>query len=405
MTSKKACRGFLILLLLISPVWTKEDRTKQKISHDHDIFCKAIDALFTNRYPQQLEEYFCSLGTNPELGFRWAGTSAENAMGFRVAKEMREMGLSNVRREPVPVDVFEFKRASLRIGSMEMTCSAFAGVPSTPKEGITAPVVYVKGGTAVDFDAVGDVTGQIVLIDLLPDSWWLSVPVFEAAHRRAAGVVLTFSTEEPKYFSYHSEALGSFDICGDMSLPPCVYLCLKDGDWLKSQLACETTQATLILDQKVTLAKNGGVAYNVLGELPGSGDDGQLVILMAHQDAHFKGAVDSTAGVVNMLAIAKAMCASKARPHCTIVFVAICAEEFGHVNSYYDWLAGSWWMISHEHRDWVGKTRLMLNMDAMAGIIGTPVVMSGNPELKPWLRQLTSLHAGHFSTPTLTTPS
>src|SRR5512140_1925638 len=33
-------------------------------------FDQAIDGLFAAGYPQALESYFCSLGTDPELGFR-----------------------------------------------------------------------------------------------------------------------------------------------------------------------------------------------------------------------------------------------------------------------------------------------------------------------------------------------
>ncbi|MFC1792801.1 M28 family peptidase [Planctomycetota bacterium] len=391
MTSKKAFRGFLILLLLILSVWANEDRVKQKTSHDHATFCNAVDELFTKGYPKELENYFCTLGTNPELGFRWAGTTAEHATGIRIEKEMREMGLSNVRREAVPVDVFEFKKASLTVGSREMACSAFTGVRSTPEGGVTAEVVYVKGGSAADFDAVGDVSGKIVLVDYLPNSWWLSVPAFEAAHRQAAGIILTITPEDPKYYLIHSQALGSFGSAGDLSLPPIIYLCLQDAQWLKSQLVQSEIRATMILDQEITLAKDGGVGYNVVGEFPGSNPDGQMIVLLAHQDAHFKGALDDTAGFVNMLTIAKAMCESNLRSQNTIIFMATCAEEFGRVNSYFDYLIGAWWAISNEHRDWIGRVRAVINLEVMA-VNGTPLTLISNPELKPWLTKLVTTH-------------
>ncbi|HEX2694130.1 MAG TPA: hypothetical protein VHP61_00130, partial [Acidobacteriota bacterium] len=120
-------------------------------------FDKAVDKLFAEGYPRGLVETFCSLGTNPDLGFRWAGTTAERAVGERVAAEMRAMGLANVRLEPVPVDVFEFEKAGVTVDDRLMVASTIAGVPPTPDGGITAPVVYVKGGSAADFDAAGDV--------------------------------------------------------------------------------------------------------------------------------------------------------------------------------------------------------------------------------------------------------
>src|SRR5512135_2306092 len=154
-------------------------------------FDKAVDKLVAAGFPQGLETYFCSLGTNPDLGFRWAGTTAERAVGERVAAEMRAMGLSNVRLEPVPVDIFEFRKASLTVAGRAITASTIAGAPPTPAGGITAPVVYVRGGTAADFDAAGDVAGKLVLVDLRLSSWWFTMPAFEAGLRKAAGVVAT----------------------------------------------------------------------------------------------------------------------------------------------------------------------------------------------------------------------
>ena len=95
-------------------------------------------------------------------------------------KAFRADGLRNVRFEPVPVDVFEFKSATLTVGDRTMIASTFGGVPPTPAGGITADVVYVHGGTAADFDAAGDVTGKIVLMDKMMTSWWYNMPAFEA---------------------------------------------------------------------------------------------------------------------------------------------------------------------------------------------------------------------------------
>ncbi|MFC1761308.1 M28 family peptidase [Planctomycetota bacterium] len=387
MYSYRTKRILLILLVSLSSLCIKANGGEKNASGNHDAFCQSLDELFAGGYPQQLMNYFCSLGTNPDLGFRWAGTTAEHATSERIEQEMRKMGLSNVRREPVPVDVFEFKKASVKVGSREMTCSSFTGVRPTTKSGITAPVVYAKGGSAADFDSVGDVSGKIVLLDYLPTSGWLSDPVFEAAHRKAAGIILTITLEDPKYYTIHSQALGSFDSAGDFSLPPYVYLSLQDGLWLKSQVLKEDVRATMILDQKVTLARDGGVGYNVVGELPGTNSDGQLIVLLAHQDAHFQGALDDTSGIVNMLTIAKAMCTRKVPLQHTMVFMATCAEEFGRVNSYFDYLIGAWWAISHEHRDWIGRTRAVINIELM-GLNGTPLDMTSNPELKPWFKQL-----------------
>ena len=41
-------------------------------------FDQAVDQLVAQGYPQTTEDYLCGLGTNPILGFRWAGTTADN---------------------------------------------------------------------------------------------------------------------------------------------------------------------------------------------------------------------------------------------------------------------------------------------------------------------------------------
>jgi Iap family predicted aminopeptidase len=354
-------------------------------------FDQAVERLFAQGFPQTLETYFCSLGTNPDLGFRWAGTSAERAVGERVAAEMRGMGLSNVRLEPVPVDVFEFEKASLTVGGRTMIASTIAGVPPSPTGGITAPVVYVKGGTAVDFDAAGDVTGKLVLVDMKTSSWWFSLPALEAAHHHAAGVICTYTPDDSKYFSIDDGALGSFDGQYDLSAPPWIYISRRDGDWLKSRLEGGPVTATLLLNEKVTLARDGGTAYNVVGELPGSRRDGQMVLMAAHQDAHFRAGADDTGGLVNLLTIARAMRASEYRPKTTVVFLATIGEEFGYTNAYYEWITGAWWAATHAHPDWAGRVRAMINLETMA-VKAAPLNLRSNPELQPWLEGLASRH-------------
>ena len=352
-------------------------------------FDPAVEKLFADGFPQTLEKYFCSLGTNPQLGFRWAGTSAERAVGERVVAEMRAMGLANVRLEPVPVDVFEFEKASLTVGGRVMVASTITGVPPTPPGGITAPLVYARGGTAAEFDVAGDVAGKLVLLDVKPSSYWFSLPAFEAAHRGAAGIVCTYSPEDSKYFSVDPSALGSFDGQYDLGAPPWIYVSRRDGDWLKSQLGSAPVTATMLLNEKVTLAQDGGMAFNVVGELAGSRGDGQMVLLAAHQDAHFRAGADDTGGLVAMLAIAKAMRASGYQPRSTVVFLATTGEEFGYTNAYYEWLAGAWWAATHAHPDWAGRVRAMVNLETMA-IKGAPLNLRCTPELKPWLEKLAS---------------
>ena len=102
---------------------------------------EAVDQLVADGYTVDIEEYLTSLGTDPLLGFRLAGSWAEHDASFYVRDELEAMGLCDVHLEPVPVDAWDFKGARLIVGDRVMVASSFAGVPGTDGE-ITAPLVY-----------------------------------------------------------------------------------------------------------------------------------------------------------------------------------------------------------------------------------------------------------------------
>jgi hypothetical protein len=378
----------LLLLLLPTAAVAAPDATGR--------FDRAIDRLIDKGYPQGLEEYFVSLGTNPDLGFRWAGTSAERAVSMRVKHALQACGLHNVRLERVPVDVFEFKHASVKVGDRVMTASTFAGVPPTSRHGIKGEVVYVGSGSAAEFDAVGDVSGKLVLCDLAMNLWWFNWPGAEAAWRGAAGVIMTYGTDD-SYYSYSPDALGSFDATYQFDWAPMVYISKADGDWLKAQLAAAgeaktAVKARMVYKARVTLADEGGYGYNVIATLRGRCRDGQKIVFAAHQDAHFRAGMDDTSALVNMLTIAKAMRISGYRPYHDVVFLATCGEEFGYTDCYYDWLTGAWWAATHSHRDWAGKVRAVLNLELM-GLKDAPLHGPCSEELQGWLTALATEHA------------
>ncbi len=135
---------------------------------------QAVDQLVASGYTTDAEDYLTSLGTDPTLGFRLAGTSAEHAASYYVRDQLTGMGLSDVHLEAVPVDAWDFKGASVSVGGKTLTASSFAGVPGTAGP-LEAEIVYVDDGTAADFDAAGDVTGKIVLYDGDLENWWISM--------------------------------------------------------------------------------------------------------------------------------------------------------------------------------------------------------------------------------------
>ncbi len=348
-------------------------------------FNKAVDRLFAKGYPQAIDTYLYRLpGTNAALGFRWAGTKPDNQSAFYIAKKMRRMGLKNVHLEKVPVDVFDFKSASVSVGGHKMVASTFAGIRPTAAGGLNGRVVYVHNGTAADFAAAGNVTGKLVVVDSDFQDWWLNFPGAEATARGAIGVIMTSGPDSAPWYKVSPTALGSNDGEYTYADVPMVYISAKDGAWLKKRIKAGTVQANMKLIETVRLAKDGGFGYNVFGDLPGTDQDGTFVLFGAHHDVHFHAATDDSASVAANLAIAKAMKLSGYHPKHTVRFMFTTGEEFGYTDSWWDWSIGAWYCITQQHPEWAGQIRGFLNSDYFSGK-GSKLKMGTERELAPFL--------------------
>lgn len=142
----------------------------------------------------------------------------------------------------------------------------------------------------------------------------------------------------------------------------------------------------------------GATGYNTIGSITGSVHPEKVVVIGAHHDAWWRGAVDATSGVALTLALAKAIGESSYQPRHTWVFATHTGEEYGLADAYYDWLYGAWWRITHEHPEWQRKAAAFFNFEGH----GFPYRLRVNvtQELDPFLRrqlesQSGSLPAGH----------
>ncbi len=354
---------------------------------------QAVNKLVKQGWPQAVEKKLMSFESS-SIGFRAAGTPADDAQARYIAKVMRKIGLAKVHLEGVPVDEWNFKGASVRATgagySMPATyvASSFGGVPGTPAAGVTGDVVYVHGGSAAEFEAAGNVAGKIVFVDFESPMWWMSYPDMEAGIRGAKAVILTHS-DDPAMAGYYDvpTALGCFDAETQLSAPPMVYISWNAGKALKAALAAGAVTATVKNNVSIKLADAGGQGYNVLGEIRGATTPGQMVVYGSHHDAWFHGALDNASAVVNELIAARAMKMSGYRPQRTIVFFSSTGEEYGYTQSYYDWCIGAWFNITQRHPEWAGKVTAYLNSELLGYKKGN-LWMLASPEITPTLNAL-----------------
>ena len=365
-------------------------------------FDKAVDQLLKQHYPQSVENYLDSLG-DTTLGFRLAGSPADNAAADYVQGQFASMKLANVRQEAVPVDVWDMQGAWVRVNGRTMAASQFDGVPGTNGP-ITAPVVDVGLGTLADF-AGKDVSGKIVLIDLELDDWWLNYPGCLAALQGAKAVIATWGKNTYPWYA-PPQSLGANDGEYDRDWAPMAYISRADGAWLKARVGAGPVTATVRSDVTVTMhdfahPDQGGLGYNVVGEIQGSDPTAKAVLIAAHHDAHFRAGLDDTGAVANMLMIAKAMKLSGYQPQRTVIFLATTGEEFGYTDSWYDWCAGAWYAATVTHASgtqdpWTGpkgRVALMLNLELMARK-GAKLTMGASTALAPWLKAAAKASSG-----------
>ncbi|MDF3001365.1 MAG: peptidase [Bacillota bacterium] len=341
----------------VTPEDTQKIEVPAKVQADYDKFLAAVDHQYA--YNVALE-----LSTNPKywsssIGTRTAGSDAEHKAADYLLAEMKKLGLTDTEKVATDVTKWQFNGASLSLaGDSKVIQPHSYATAATPKDGITAEIVYVGKGTMHDYDDI-DVKGKIVLIDLDQRAdWWITYPMLEAEFQGAAAIL---SANVGGFAQVSKDALNSQDICGPTSIP-CVSISVNDSDYIKAKLEKGSVSATLKVDNEVSA---GGTSYNIMGKIKGKSSEQQIVI-GGHYDMYFKGFQDDSCAVGLVLAMAKAMKDSGYVPDNDIVFVIHGAEEWGTTYSLFDWTTGAWNMINKAHPEWVGKTLAFINFELPA---------------------------------------
>ena len=122
-------------------------------------YIASLDIEASYNLAKQMEAY----RTNPVLGYRPAGSKAEFETGEMLKSYMEDLGLSNVRKDEIKVDGWEFEKAVLAYADaagerQEVQLGAYQ-TDFVTKGAETFQVVYVGKGGEKDY-ADKDVTGK-----------------------------------------------------------------------------------------------------------------------------------------------------------------------------------------------------------------------------------------------------
>ncbi len=316
-----------------------------------------------------------SIGSCP-LGFRVAGTAEDRRAASLVAGEMRDLGLRDVRLEPVPVDAWRLREAFVQVGRTRYECASLGGVPGTGPGGVSGRLAVVPRGGRGELEGV-DVEGRIVLVDWSDRDMWPYAFGLELGLRGAVAVIVTCFPGGP-YFQ-RDEALGSFDGMWHPEAPPVVTIRKEDAATLWRRVGSTVTVVLL-----ASLRPAWG--QNVLGVLPGR-RRGAPLLVGAHHDGWFHAAHDDATGVALLLALARALVESGHRPAHPIAFVSHTAEEYGIAGSRFDWCYGSWYGITQARQSWSPRVPFYLNLEGSGGR-AQPMSLDAPPELARSMRAL-----------------
>ena len=351
--------------------------------------------------------------TNPVLGYRTAGSAAETATGDMLYREMKAIGLTDVTRDTFSLDGWEFEKAVLKFtddDGQEHTFQMGGYQTNFETDGFEDyELVYLGKGTAADYEGI-NVKGKLVMVEINQrDEWWISFPVYQAYLRGAAALI---AVQANGYGEIAESALNAQDIAGP-DFAPAFSLSQADARILKRSLrnkisACEDnttdsedTHNTLEQDAallrrfslKVSLDARSRVipdttAGNITGKIQGTETD-SMILLSAHYDSYFDGFQDDNAAVAMMLGIARALIKGGYKPAHTLVFCAMAAEEWGIIDSKYDWSTGAYNQVFRVHPDWQGKVIADLNFELPAHAHNRQDAIRCTYEYADFIRQFT----------------
>ena len=325
---------------------------------------KNIDTDYSYQLAKRMEQF----RSNEKLGYRPAGSRAEFLTGEMLKEEMQKLGLSDVCKNAVTVDGWEFKHAELTFETKDgKKHTALLGAYQTDfvTDGEQEfSLMYLGKGTEANYEGK-DVTGKLVLVDINQrDEWWINYPVYQAHLKGAAAVI---AVQCGGYGEVDAKALNAQDIAGPEDAPA-FSISREDAALLRELLDGEKkVNVRLKADSRV---KRDSTTYNISGCIPGKHPE-RMVLLSAHYDSYFSGFQDDNTAVAMMFGIAKTLIESGFKPNNTIVFCAMAAEEWGVVDSNFDWSTGAYEQIFTAHPEWVGKVIADLNFELPALAHGT----------------------------------
>jgi len=328
------------------------------------------------------DEIYDLVQDQARMGARRPGSKAGLANEAYLESKLREVGLEQVRAEPIPMMHWAADDYALEVGrnhALEPT-EAFPipYVMHTPPGGLEAPLVWADPKALRHTD---DWTGRVVVteigfpeldLNLLlriglgrydpedtirlvdhPATWVrLGWHLYHLAARRGALGFIGILRDQPGAGCrmYAPYGFKEHDIL-DKPLPG-FWVPKRDGARLKSLAQSGAGRARL----KLTGVREPGLTHNIVGEVPGDGSTDEVMVLSCHHDSPFVSPVEDGTGVAVVLALARHFAAH--RPLRRRLIVLLSAGHFyGSIGTR---------TFIREHPDVVRRTAVEISIEHVA---------------------------------------
>ncbi len=330
-------------------------------------------------YVREIVEELSAIGSSP-LGFRVAGTPEDAATAAAVAARMRTIGLAGVGIEKVSVGGWRFEEGYVELADgTRFPGASFGGAPGTPADGLAASLRDVGRAERRRLDG-RELTGAIALVDWASANVSLEDVALELGLRGAIGLVVACPEGGPYYQS--ADVFGSFNSSWYGDAPPLLTISKESQAALRRVLA-ESPELPIRFVVRATTDPSAQ-GSNSIGWLPGETSDAPMVV-GAHHDAWFHGAFDDATGVAAMLAVARGLAEIGLTPRHSIAFSSRTGEEYGTLDTPYDWCAGAWRQVVETHPEWRESVAFHLCAEAN-GHPRVRATVEAPPELFAWSR-------------------
>ncbi len=353
------------------------------------------------RYSYNLAKELENIRSNPVLGYRSAGSEAEHEAGELIFNRMVEAGFANVHKDRVDVDSWEFKRAVIKAGFGDEERELQLGAYQTNfvTDGYESVQIVDAGkGTLEDYEELErlgiSVEGKLVMAEINQrEEWWINFPVYQAKLKGAKGFI---AVQAGGYGEVAENALNAQDIAGP-SDAPAFSISRADADFIKKCMVLENKGAQArectVLFDAYTKVMPGASSYNIVGEIPGENPD-RMILLSGHYDSYFSGFQDDNTAVSMLIEIGRMLVKSGYKPHNTIILCAMAAEEWGVINSKYDWSTGAYEEVFTVHPEWKGKVIADLNFELPAFAHGNKDYVRSTYEYRNFFRKILKEYPG-----------